>query len=81
MKEEKSCSNGDVPTDGIIGGSSAYDWIRHSWVLKIWYKYQQESPAQCGSYIYYEFCYIVLTPSEFVLVPLGIGDLEWKYSF
>ena len=49
--------------------------------LKIWYKYQQESPALCGSYIYYEFCYIVLTPSEFVLVPLGIGDLEWKYSF
>ena len=37
-------------------------------------------PALCGSYIYYEYCYIVLTPSEFVLVPLGIGDLEWKYS-
>ena len=30
------------------------------------------------SYIYYEFCYIVLTPSEFVLVPFGIGDLERK---
>ena len=37
-----------VLTDGTIGSSSAYDWIRHSWVLKIWYKYQQESPAQGG---------------------------------
>ena len=29
--------------------------------------------------IYYEFYYYVLTPSEFVLVPLGIGDKIWKY--
>ena len=26
----------------------------------------------CLDYLFYEFCYYVLTPSEFVLVPSGI---------